>query len=181
MLHLDRLLRAMTHLFCTFICIHLYLHRGSAGKLTQRATVTAVSLLPEGCTLLAPPGCWVCILCLWLQDLIWTGVGTPWLNCFQYTAQLKLFSGPGFVKELWCGINSFFPMEDVQFKLGIFWEIFSAISIPFLSYSMSVRKAEAPSHSLRQLLDQSALVISSGMLVNVYQMILQGDNKVMIL
>lgn len=72
-------------------------------------------------------------------------------------------------------------MEDVQFKLGIFWEILSAISIPFLSYSVSVRKADAPSHSLRHLLDQSALVISSGMLVNVYQMILQGDNKVMIL
>ena len=35
MLHLDRLLRAMTHLFCIFICIHLYLHRGSAGKLTE--------------------------------------------------------------------------------------------------------------------------------------------------
>ena len=72
-------------------------------------------------------------------------------------------------------------MEDVQFKLDIFWEILSTVSMPFLSYSMSVRKAEAPSHSLRQLLDQLALVISSGMLVNVYQMILQGDNKVMIL
>lgn len=143
--------------------------------------MAAVSLLPEVCALRAPPGCWVCILC---DCRTWSGQE---LVLLDWTAFTILHSSRCSVvqvllkKRTLTWYSFFSPMEDVQFKLDIFWEILSTVSVPFLSYSMSARKAEAPSHSLRQLLDQLALVISSGMLINVYQMILQGDNKVMIL